>query len=340
VTPYKLALGAVTHFDTILVTARDDDGRRGVGEATVLTGYTHETIDGAWRLAADLAPKLPGLTAEAAEAVVAPHDAASPFLATAFRTAIEMLAGHPLLRLSAPARVPLLAVVNEMDEAAMEAEVAAHLAGGYGTLKVKVGFDVDRDLKRVRFIQDLAGRAALRLDGNQGYGREEALRFVQALDPTGIELLEQPCAADDWEAAAAVARASPVPTMLDESIYGMDDVARAADAGAAYVKLKLMKMGGLDRLAAGLERIRALALRPVLGNGVASDVGCWMEACVARTHIDNAGEMNGFLKPRWSLLRRPLAVRDGALVLDPTPPVLDADAVARATVETATVTAP
>ena len=38
-----------------------------------------------------------------------------------------------------------------------------------------------------------------------------------------------------------------------------------------------------------------------------------MEACVAARHIGNAGEMNGFLKPRARLLADPLAFRDGAI---------------------------
>ena len=54
-----------------------------------------------------------------------------------------------------------------------------------------------------------------------------------------------------------------------------------------------MKLGSLAALARGLERIRELGMEPVLGNGVATEIGCWMEACVARSHIRNAGEMNG-----------------------------------------------
>jgi hypothetical protein len=56
-------------------------------------------------------------------------------------------------------------------------------------------------------------------------------------------------------------------------------------------------------------------MEPVLGNGVACEIGCWMEACVARTLITNAGEMNGFLKPVARLFAEPLSFADGALVL-------------------------
>ena len=44
-TPYKLVFGNVEAFDTLLVTVTLADGRSGVGEATILTGYTEETLD-------------------------------------------------------------------------------------------------------------------------------------------------------------------------------------------------------------------------------------------------------------------------------------------------------
>jgi hypothetical protein len=40
-----------------------------------------------------------------------------------------------------------------------------------------------------------------------------------------------------------------------------------------------------------------------------------MEACVARLTIDNAGEMNGFLRPTVHLFRNPLPFEQGDVVL-------------------------
>ena len=322
VRPYALAFGAVEAYDTFLVEITDGDGRCGWGEATPLAGYTEETPDLAARFLAEAPAALVGLAAAAARTRLAPHGHAHPFSVTALVTALEMLEDHPLLRVEEPCTVPLLAIVNAKDAAAVAAEVAARLDEGYTTLKVKVGFDAKADAARVARIQGLAGgRARLRLDANQGYSRPDAIAFLAALDPTGIELVEQLCAAGDWEAAAAVAavgRACGIPIMLDESIYGAADVERAAQLGAAtHIKLKLMKCGGLTACAALLERIRALGMEPVLGNGVAADIGCWMEACVARRHVATAGEMNGFLKPRDGVLRRPLATAGPAIRLEP-----------------------
>ena len=59
--PYRLSFGPVEHYDTIVVELIDSVGRYGFGEATLLTGYTDETIAGSWALARELARELTGL---------------------------------------------------------------------------------------------------------------------------------------------------------------------------------------------------------------------------------------------------------------------------------------
>lgn len=333
--PYRLAFGPVEAFDTVLIEARRADGQTGVGEATYLTGYTDETIEDSWTLVQHLAAEYAGLSTGDIQARLQMHFTGAPFTATAFNTALEMAAGHPLLRVESPTRAPVLGLLNATETADIEHESRQLFTQGFTTLKVKVGFDAARDAAMVRRVQSVVkGRANIRLDANQGYSRDDACEFAAGLDPQGIELFEQPCAAGDWESACAVARVATVPMMLDESIYGLDDIRRAADLKAArYIKLKLMKLGGLDRLAAAIDTIRDCGMEPVLGNGVACEIGCWMEACIARGRINNAGEMNGFLKPASRLLKSPLRFEAGAIVLEPAfQPVIDLDALASCTI--------
>jgi len=321
-TPYKLAMGAVAAFDVILVEVQPaNGGPAGWGEATILTGYTDETIEGAWDLARDLAQRVAHLPADAREAQLGAHFRGAPFTVSALRSAFELAAEPALLAAPAERRVPLLAGINATEPEAIAQEMEAAYARGFGTLKIKVGFDATADLERLRLIQRLnQGRMRLRVDGNQGYTREAACRFAAAMDPDSIELLEQPCDAADWAAAVAVAGCSAVPLMLDESIYGPEDIHRAAELRCArFIKLKLMKMGGIAALQDGLRLIRSLGMEPVLGNGVASEVGCWAEAAIAHGLVRNAGEFNGFLRPRARLLGAPLAVEAGEVVLPPSP---------------------
>lgn len=330
--PYKLAFGPVTHYDTIVVEVTLDDGRAGFGEATLLTGYTDETIDGAWRLAGEIAPSLP--RASVAEALGCARALApdAPFVASAIATALECAQAHPLL--AAQGRVRLLGLLQGEDDAALAAEVDRLLAEGYDTAKVKVGFDAAADARHIAAVQRVvAGRLRIRVDANQGFDADAACRFIDALDPAGIELFEQPCAAGDWTAHAAAtqaARRTGLPLMLDESIYGLADIERAAAEDACrYLKVKLMKFPGLDALAAAIARIEALGMVPVLGNGVACDVSCWMEACIAAHSVRTAGEMNGFLKAPRMLFSEPLRCVGGGIELPSARPELNRHALAQ-----------
>lgn len=328
VTPYRLVFGVVEYFDTIIAEVVDRDGNRGFGEATILTGYTDETIEGSWGAAKQFAGELAAAGPENASREIQKLGVKFPFTATAFGTALEMLAGSKLLDLPTNASIPLVGLLNAKEQDSMRTEFQQLLDAGYRTIKVKVGFDVAKDIRLVKDVQQVVkGRARIRLDANQAFTAEQGKAFVKALEPADIELFEQPCAAGDWDSHLAVSRASPVPMMLDESIYGLADIERAATLKAAtYIKLKLMKLVTLEGLARALERIKELGMKPVLGNGVACDAGCWMEGCIAARYIDNAGEMNGFLKARFPLLKHGLEFSGGAMQIKPGfSPQLDGD---------------
>ena len=315
--PYRLSYRTFESFQPILAEVRDEDGRVGWGEGHISPGSSDETRDGGWAYAREHAERVLGVRSATAKAAIVATMERSQVAATALVTAIEMLERHRLLDLAAEVRWPLLAAVNGRGESAIAEEIEARLGEGFKTFKVKVGKDVDTDLEQVRQVQKAAaGRATLRIDANRAYSQAEGCRFAAALDPEGIELFEQPCAAHDWDANAAVARVSRVPLMLDEPICSLADVDRASSIeGIALCKLKLKRFGGLERLCSALLHVRDRAMEPVLGDGLGGELACWMEACVARETIRNAGEFNGYLKPSVRLFAEPLAFKDGALVM-------------------------
>lgn len=317
VRPYVLSYRTFSAFEPIIVEVRDGDGRVGWGEGHISPGSSRETRDGGWAFCREHAAAVIGKDTDEAKAIITGDSAGSKVAATALLTAIEMLEGHPLLRVPDEVRLPLLTPVNGSAPGEIEREIEQHLEDGFRTFKVKVGKVADEDARRVKAIQRaIAGRATMRLDANRGYSEADACRFAAALDPSDIELFEQPCRAEDWDANAKVASVSPVPVMLDEPICGLSDVKRASIIpNVGFCKLKLKRFGGLDLLREALDAVRQLGMQPVLGDGLSSELGCWMEACVASVTIDNAGEFNGFLKPKDRLFDEPLRVVAGALVL-------------------------
>lgn len=319
VKPYRVSFKVYTEFEPIIVEARDENGALGWGEAHIPTGSSFETADSGWRFCCGRAPDLLGNSLSVAKELLEDTMHSAPNATTAMMTAIEMLEHTQVLQVGIETRVPLLKVVASIDQDEIENEVENHIAEGYKILKVKVGWNVQQDLARVEMIRRFAaGRAQLSLDANRAFSREDGCRFASALNPEGVTLMEQPCAANDWEANAAVASVSTVPLMLDESITSVTDIERAAAIpNVRYVKMKLKRVGGIGRAQAALAKARELGLETCFGDGVASEIGCWMEACIARGMVNTAGEMNGFLKPRVRLFINPLQCESGAIVLGP-----------------------
>jgi L-alanine-DL-glutamate epimerase-like enolase superfamily enzyme len=239
--------------------------------------------------------------------------------------------------------VPLLAGIGSKTLDGIPDEVDSLIEQGFTTLKVKVGFDVEDDLARVEKTRAAAlGRALVRLDANRNLSRADGCRFARALNPEGLQLFEQPCGTDAWDDNAAVAAVSTVPIMLDESIYGVRDVERAgAIEGVAFCKIKLKRAGGIDNLNAAMTRCTELGMGAVVGDGVATEIGNWMEACSARLTSTLAGEGNGFLKSSVRLFAEPLAFERGAIVLKKGfRPHIDRDVLGKHTLATERFTAP
>ena len=173
------------------------------------------------------------------------------------------------------------------DPARMGELAQAWLARGFRALKIKVGKDVDADVRALEVIGRAAPGARLRVDANAGYSAREAIALARACERLGlgdaIECWEQPCAADDRDGMREVALAVRAPVIADESVKGFDDfreLARTRYAGG--VNLKLAKLGGLlvavrMGLAAQAEKLLVMTggmVETRLGMTAAAHVAC------------------------------------------------------------------
>ncbi len=118
---------------------------------------------------------------------------------------------------------------------------------GFRALKLKVGLDMESDVRRVAAVREAVGpKVELRVDANQGYTVEQAIRFAHMMRPLDVEFIEQPVDASDYAALRAVTASSPVPIMADECVKSCLDARRMAREGiASLVNIKLMKCGGI-----------------------------------------------------------------------------------------------
>lgn len=318
--PYGNSLGILQEFNTFLTVLTEEDGRVGMGEGTpAQPGYQWETPESIWGFVESKASEVLGKSAEEAHALLMGSKNEFPLACTSYLTALEELRQAPVLTMPQEGvRLPLVGIVNPPQGSSLESHLEQRLRQGFTTLKVKVGFAVDEDIRKVQKIQAVVGDAAkLRLDANQAYTPEEALRFVNSVKPDNIELLEQPFAARAWEPMRELAPRSPLPLMLDESIFNEEDVRRTGQDGCAqFIKFKLMKSASAVSMQQQMEMARGYGIKVLIGNGVSSDLGCYHESLIAaRCGVAFAGEQNGYLKPVCPLFREPLGFADGHICI-------------------------
>lgn len=309
--PYPLSFATVETFEGYYVVV-EGNGRVGLGEATPLTGYNHETPAsvraalGRWRDAV-----AGGADPWAAARDIHPTD---PFAASGALCALETWRdGMGVYAAEVPAQLLTAFVPGATPEAAAS-DAAALTGAGYRALKLKIGRDpVDSDIARVAAVCSAApADTEIRLDANQALSVEGAGAMVQGLAGLPVALLEQPFVPEAWEPFAELARLSAIPLMLDESIWTAADVERAATVGAKYVKLKLGKHQGMGDVEALVGRARTLGLGVVFGNGVQTGVGNHLELLLHhRLGIETASEGNGFAKAPQAAIRHRITTTGG-----------------------------
>ena len=121
---------------------------------------------------------------------------------------------------------------------------------GFCTYKVKVSGTIEADLKLLRlvwkYLDEHLPTFILRIDGNQGYTAKSYLRMADRLAKEGmwVELFEQPLPKHDFEGMRTVKKRSPLPIILDESVFTVEDVRRVIedDLGDG-INIKLAKSG-------------------------------------------------------------------------------------------------
>ncbi|HZO90518.1 MAG TPA: dipeptide epimerase [Chthonomonadaceae bacterium] len=118
---------------------------------------------------------------------------------------------------------------------------------GIRVFKIKVGeADAEADHARVLAVHESVQEAPIRIDANQAFTPEGALRFVERLLSEGVnvQLLEQPVKKEDVEGLAAVAARSPVPVFADESARTPAQALRLATTTPVHgFNLKINKNG-------------------------------------------------------------------------------------------------
>jgi muconate cycloisomerase len=186
--------------------------------------------------------------------------------------------GEPLsavVRLVAPelheprAWVRYSGAITSSDGLKLKLVAWAYRLYGFGQIKMKVGIAGQDDVARLSKLRRRMGnRVEVRIDANEAWQPDEAVARIRALEPFGIECIEQPVPHDKISFVPDIREEISTPVMLDESLCSMSDAQKAvAGAWCDRFNLRLSKCGGFIPTL----RIAELAHRD---GGIGCQLGC------------------------------------------------------------------
>jgi len=291
VNAHVAAHGTEAVREVILVEWRRHDLVSGWGECPTLSepGYSGETTDVAWA----------GLTGRGRLGPMAAGALADARLDAWLRAEGRSLADHLGARVTA---VPTCHVIG-LDRS---------IPPGESMIKLKVTPDhIDR-LVETRAAWPSRPMAA---DANGSFRSPHEL--TRWLDDLGLEYLEQPFAAKNLAAHAALRVQVCTPIALDESVGSAGDLHAALDAGAIQVlSIKPARLGGVEAAATLLAQAADHGLETFVGGMLETGIGratsVALAACEGVTHPTDLGPSSRYFDQD---VCDPIELRDGRLPL-------------------------
>lgn len=258
--PFVISRGAVSTAALAYVRVKLADGTEGFGEIAPFTALTGETRARSIATAKELATMLVGCSCADWEAlgmitagVAANEPAARCGLECAMVDALARARGETLFdHWRALGGTPALRehetdiTLPILEEARVDELAAQWHARGFRIFKMKVGHDVDADVRRVERLATTHPDVDFILDANQGFdlkGARELMRMIAPLSRR-VRLIEQPVARDDLDAMSSLRADKKIPIAADESVFSLEDAKRViANQAADCINLKIMKTG-------------------------------------------------------------------------------------------------
>lgn len=129
------------------------------------------------------------------------------------------------------------------------------IAEGFGQIKLKVGADLDDDVRRLRIARETCGPAfPIAIDANQRWEVAQAVEWVNALAPFEPAWIEEPTSPDDVLGHAEIARGvAPIRVATGEHAQNRVIFKQLLQAGAIGVmQIDAVRVGGVNENIANL----------------------------------------------------------------------------------------
>ena len=255
--PFTIATGTMDFAQNIFIRIHTDSGIYGAGECSafpMIVGETQETcLNMAKQFALLWKNKNPLKIDERLEELQQ-FTAYNFTVKSAFDMALYDLAaksaGLPLYRYlggrKRKVETDITIGIGALDK--MVTQAREFKISGASILKVKLGKNVDDDIRRISAIRDAVGpETVLRIDANQGWKFEEAIKALTAMANLNIQFCEQPMSAWYDDMLPALRQISPIKIMADESCFNHHDARKLINENACdYINIKFSKAGGIN----------------------------------------------------------------------------------------------
>ncbi|MFB6219270.1 MAG: mandelate racemase/muconate lactonizing enzyme family protein [Halobacteriaceae archaeon] len=256
--PYASNHGRVEAAERVLVRVETDRGVTGWGEMLAAMGSPAATAVVIEEVVApELVGRDPRNVQSFLEAFYFPYVKVDPFVG-AVETALWDVAGKDreaslaaMLGGATAEAIEVAYCVGLLPPGESRTHARRALDAGFSTLKTKAGADWERDVERVAAMDDEAdGALDIRLDPNQGWAFEDAVRAGARLEERGVYLqyLEQPCRIDTYGTYAKLRERLRQPVAVNEDTYFRRNLKTLVDRDAIDAAvIDLVPAGGVVR---------------------------------------------------------------------------------------------
>ncbi len=211
------------------------------------------------------------------------------------------------------------------DDAKIRRLAREALDGGWTRFKMKVGADLDDDLRRAAILrEELGPDRMLAVDANQRWDVATAITWMDALRPFDPYWIEEPTSPDDVLGHAAIARGvAPIRVATGEHVQNRIMFKQFLAAGAmAVCQIDACRLGGVNEVVAVL----LLAARygvPVCPHAGGVGLCELVQHLAAFDYIAVSGSLEGrmveYVDHLHEHFRDPVVIRDGSYVLPSAP---------------------
>ncbi len=315
--------------DSVLVKITAENGAAGWGQSVPIVTWSYETVESVVStIDKYLAPAITGMDAFDIAGV---HAAMQRAVAPSFSTGMPIakagidLALHDLtarLRNQSvaekwgrklPPRLTLSWTVNPQTLDETEKLVAEGRTRGYKHFNVKVAPDPKFDVEMCRIVRRLAPDCFLWADANGGYDPATAMRVTPKLADVGVNVLEQPVAANRLTAFRDLRRLGALPIIMDEGVVSSVELIEFIKLGLLDgVAMKPARTAGLWDARRQIEIVLDAGLM-FLGSGLTDpDVSLAASLQLYGAYgLKFPAALNGPQFLTGSLLKKPLKVENG-----------------------------